>query len=106
MTVILSRFFKNSSILWEINKRLSGPSHKEIHVGRVVATLDTGKFSSQQNLYVVKNLDEPLLGGPLIKTLKLLGKVDAINDESHQYKKSLREYSKALENRKTYLKYK
>ena len=67
------------------DKRLYGPGHKEIHVGRVGATLDTGKISSQRDLYVVKNSDEPLLGVPAIKVLKLFGKII----DCHQYKKRL-----------------
>ena len=35
----------------------------------------------------MKNLDEPLLGGPAIKALKLVEKINAIYIESHQYKK-------------------
>ena len=37
----------------------------------VKAMLDNGRISSQQDLYVVKNLDEPLLRGPAIKALKI-----------------------------------
>ena len=66
-------------------------------MGRVEATLDTGKFSSQQDLYFVKNLDEPLLGRPAIKSMKLLGKINAINNKSHQYKKDSPRVFKGLE---------
>ena len=101
MTVILDRFFKkNSIIVWETNKRLYGQGHKEIYVvGRVEATLDTGKISSQQDLYVVKILDEPA-----IKALNLLGKIKAINNESHQYKKDFPRVFKGLGKLKNLLK--
>ena len=91
MTVIPDRIFrKNSPIVWETNKKLYEPGHKEIQViGRVEAMLDNGRISSQQDLYVVKNLDEPLLGGPAVKALKILGKINAINYESRRYKKKL-----------------
>ena len=66
MTVIPNQLFrKNSPIVWETNKKLCGPGHKEIQViGHVEAMLENGRISSQEDLYVVKNLDEPLLGGP------------------------------------------
>ena len=44
----------------------------------------------------MKNLDEPLLGGPAIKALKILGEIDAINNESHQYKKDFPRVFKGL----------
>ena len=60
------------------NKKLYGPGHKEIQViGRVEAMLDNGRISSQQDLYVVKIFDEPLLGGPAIKALKIFRKINA-----------------------------
>ena len=47
-----------------MNKKLYEPGHKEIQViGHVEAMLDNGRISSQQDLYVGKNLDEPLLRG-------------------------------------------
>ena len=88
MTVIPNWFFqKNSSIVWETKKKLYEPGRKEIQViGRVEAILDYGKISSKQDLYMVKNLKEPLLGGPAIKALKILGKINTIND-SHRHEK-------------------
>ena len=72
VTVIPDRFLrKMSPIVWETNEKLYGPGHKEIQVmGRVEAILDNGRISSQQDLYVVKNFDKPLLGGPATKALK------------------------------------
>ena len=98
VTVILNRLFrKNSPVVWDMNKKLYGPGHKEIQVIRhVEAMLDNGRISSQQDLYVVKNLDEPLLGEPAIKALKILGKIIAINNESHQYSKDFPRVFKGL----------
>ena len=58
--------------------------------------LDNGRISPQQDLYVVKNLDEPLLGGPAIKALKILGKFNAINNENHRYKQDFPRVFKKL----------
>ena len=71
-------------------KKLYGPGHKEIQViGCVEVMLDNRRISTQQDQYVVKNLDEPRMGGPAIKALKILEKINAINNESHRYKKTL-----------------
>ena len=88
VTVIPNRFLrKNSPIVWEKNKKLNGPGHKEIQViGHVEAILDYGKISLKQDLYMVKKLEEPLLGWPAIKALKILGKINTIN-ESDRYEK-------------------
>ena len=68
--------------------------------------LYNGRIFSQQDLYIVKNLDKPLLGGPAIKALRILGKINAINNESHRYKKDfLRVFKGPGKLRKTYTKY-
>ena len=66
--------------------------------------LDNGRIFSH-DLYTVKKLDEPRLGGPAIKALKILGEINATKNESNRYKKTFQEYSKSLENWKTYTKY-
>ena len=97
MTVIPDRFFqKNSPIVWETNKKLDGSGNKEIQViERVEAILDYEKISSKQDLYVVKILEELLLGGLAIKALKILGKINTIN-ESHRYEKEFPRVFKGL----------
>ena len=73
--------------MWGTNKKFYGPGHKEIQViGRVEDILDYGEISLKQDLYVAKNLEEPLLGGPAIKALKIFGKINTIN-ESDRYEK-------------------
>ena len=98
VTVIPDRFFrKKFPIVWETNKKLYGPGHKEIHVmGHVEAMLDNGRISSPQDLYIGKILDEPLAGGPAFKALKILGKINAISNESHRYKKDFPTVFKGL----------
>ena len=44
----------------------------------------------------MKILDEPLLGGPIIKALKILGKINAINNESRRYNKDFPRVIKGL----------
>ena len=51
----------------------------------------TEKTSTQQDLHVVKNLKEPLFGGPTNKALNLPKTVDTVKIEGHQYKKQLPE---------------
>uniref|UniRef100_A0A0L8G9Y1 Peptidase A2 domain-containing protein n=1 Tax=Octopus bimaculoides TaxID=37653 RepID=A0A0L8G9Y1_OCTBM len=81
-------FRKNSPIIKPTNKRLYGLGQHKIKVlGRVDATLSYGKAMLQQELYVVQDLAEPLLGGPAIKGLNLLSKINAIKSEAVQYKK-------------------
>ena len=68
-------------------QKLYGPGHKEIQVlGRVETILDYGKISLKHDLYVVKNLEELLLGGPAIIALKISEKINT-NNENHRHEK-------------------
>ena len=97
VTVIPDRFFsKKFPNSVGDKQKLYGPGHKEILViGRVEPILDYGKISSKQDLYMVKILEESLLGGPAIKALKILRKIDTIK-ESHRYEKEFPRVFKGL----------
>lgn len=49
------------------------------------------KNSSQQDLYVVESLKEPLLGGPAIKAFNLLKAVNTVKSKWHYYKEEFPE---------------
>ena len=85
MTVISDRFLEKIPQLHgrRIKNCMDLVTIKIQVIGRVEAILDNGIISSQQDIYVVKNLDELLLEGPAIKALKILGKIKAIYNESH-----------------------
>lgn len=53
-----------------------------------------GKNSSQQDLYVVEKLKEPLRGGVAIKALNLLKAVNMLRSEGHHYKEEFIELGK------------
>ena len=72
MTVVPDQYLKIFfSLIQPTTKRLYGPGLHEIKVIESVATtLVTEKANSQQDLYIVECLEEPLLGRPVIKALK------------------------------------
>ena len=47
-------------------------------MGRFVGFLEKDKFTTEQEIYVVKNLHKPLLGRPAIRDLNLLSRIDYI----------------------------
>ena len=74
VTVVPDRFFnKNLPLIQKTDKKLFGPGQSKINVlGRICATMTIGEVSSDQDLYVVADLEEPLLGRPAIEALKLI----------------------------------
>ena len=64
VTVVAHRFFKkNLPLIQKTDKKMSGPRQNKINVsGSVHAALAVGKTSSQQELYAVGDLKEPLWG--------------------------------------------
>ena len=73
VTVVPDRYFiTKKKLIHPTNKRLNRLCRHEMNIGSVEATLYTEKTSLQQNLYVVENLKDLLLGGPAIKALNLL----------------------------------
>ena len=89
--VVPDRFFnKNSPLIQKTDKKLFGPGQSKINVlGRVRATMTVGKVSSDQDLYVVVDLKRPLLGRPAIEALKLIERVNAVDND--QYRKEFPE---------------
>ena len=81
-------FRKNSPIIRKTNKKLYGAGRNQLNVvGYVEATLKTERSSIKQDLYVVKDLIEPLLGGAAINALNLLPKIETIKRRNPQPKK-------------------
>lgn len=103
VTVIPERFFlKNSPLIQKTTKKLYGPGHSELNVvGRVQATLTTDKTMTQQDLYVVTGLKEPLLGKPAIEALHLIERVNSIKQGMCQYKREFPELFTGLGKLKT-----
>ena len=87
VTVVPGRFFKeNSPLIQKTDKKLFGPGQNKINViGSVHATLAVGKTSSEQELYVVGDLKEPLSGRPATEALKLIERVNYV-DKENKYK--------------------
>ena len=77
---------KNSPIIKKTDKKkLFGPGQNELQVkGAVHATLTTKKMASDQDLHVVTNLKESLVGRPAITTLHLLERVNSIHQQDAQ----------------------
>ena len=67
VTVVPDRFFnKKSPLIQKTDKKLFGPGQSKIIVlGKVRATMAVGEVSTDQDLYVVADLKEPLLGRPI-----------------------------------------
>ena len=80
VSVIPDRFFKkNSSVIQTTSKKLFGPGKTDIKVmGMFTATLETERAKTRQDLYVIKDLQEPLLGRPAIEALGLLQLVSVL----------------------------
>lgn len=84
VTVIPDRYFrKNSPLVKRTDKKLFGVGQNELKVkGVVQATLETKNTSSVQDLYVVTNLKEPLLGRPAIEALQLYDRINEVRQET------------------------
>ena len=67
VAVVPDRFFnKKSPLIQKTDKKLFGPGQSKIIVlGKVRATMAVGEVSTDQDLYVVADLKEPLLGRPI-----------------------------------------
>ena len=84
VTVVSSRCFKkNSPLIQKTDMRLFGPAQNKINVpGSVQATVAVGETSSEQELYVVCGLKEPLLKRPAIEALKLIERVNSVDKDN------------------------
>ncbi|PVD31414.1 hypothetical protein C0Q70_06826 [Pomacea canaliculata] len=68
--------------LQKVRKKLYGPGHVEIAVeGMFKAKLTYKNVSTLQDVYVVKTLEEPLLGRPAITALKLIERINIVIEQ-------------------------
>ena len=83
MSVVPRRYFtKNSPLIQKTNKKLFSPGKTKIDVvGQFQATLTTEHTKTKQTLFVVGNLQEPLLGRPVIEALHLLERVNTLQSQ-------------------------
>ena len=83
VSVVPRRLFKkNSPLIEKTNKKLLGPGKMEIKVvGKYTTILKTEKTETEQDLYIVENLQEPLLGRPAIEALHLIERVNSAQQE-------------------------
>ena len=89
VTVIPEKMIpKGKRPLERTKKKLYGPGKKEITVLGKFSTLMTYKGKTvTQDIYVIKDLEEPLLGRPAISALQLIEKVNAVSDKEAQYRR-------------------
>ena len=83
VTVVPRRYFtKNSPLIQKTNKKLFGPGKTKIDViGQFQATLTTEHTETKQTMFVVGNLQEPLLGRSAIEALHLLERVNTLQSQ-------------------------
>ncbi|KAK7114087.1 hypothetical protein V1264_000209 [Littorina saxatilis] len=80
VSVVPERYFrKDSTAVSKTSKKLFGPGQTKINVvGQFTATLSTKKTNTVQDMYVIENLKEPLLGRPAIEALQLLERINTV----------------------------
>ena len=72
-----------SPLLRPLDKTLKGPSNGRLESrGRFVGYLQKDKVTTEQQIYVVKNLHKPLLGRPAIRDLNLVNRIDNVTEQS------------------------
>ena len=65
--------------LQESDRKLYGPGKNELQVkGRFSATMSQMRKSCKQDIYVIKGLQQALLGRPAIEALRVVHKVDHV----------------------------
>ncbi|XP_046855956.1 uncharacterized protein K02A2.6-like [Xenia sp. Carnegie-2017] len=86
VTVIPESGFMQTGItrMQSTNKELFGPNQAKLSVkGKIRATLRTATSkTTEQDIYIVKKLKEPLLGRPAINALDLIATVEAIQSNA------------------------
>ena len=93
VTVISESIYKKvgSPSLCEPDQTLGGPSNQTLPVkGKLSAQFQYGTITTEQNCYVVARLPRPLLGHPAIEQLKLLARVQEVQETPspiHKYSK-------------------
>ena len=76
---LFEKFCNQSGELEPNNKVLMGPCRQQIEcLGKMRATLQSNKHIFNEDVYVVKNLEQPLLGHKAWALLKLISKVNNI----------------------------
>lgn len=87
VTVVPANYFqKDSKLIQKTTVSLFGPGRTELQVvGKVRAVLASANAESEQDLFLIENLKEPLLGTPAIKALQLIG-VGAVQEKEENYK--------------------
>ena len=76
---LYEKLCNQSGELQPSNKVLMGPCRQQIDcVGKIRATLQSNKHTFNEDVYVVKNLEQPLLGRTAGASLKLISKVNNI----------------------------
>ena len=86
VTVIPEPVFMQTGItrIQSTNKELFGPNQAKLSVtGKIRATLKTATSkTTEQDIYIEKNLKEPLLGRPAINALNVIATVEAIQSNN------------------------
>ena len=89
VTVIPESLFNKmkSPKLSKAKRKLYGPNKSQLNVrGVFTAEFETDKKISEQTVYVVRGLSQPLLGRPAIERLELIAKVDGVEIQGKSYK--------------------
>ena len=88
VTVIPERLYLQTGInnLQKSSRQLFRPGQSKLSVkGVIKGNLKTGNTTnSTQEIYVVENLKQPLLGRPAINALNLVQKVDRIHSDDNR----------------------
>ena len=73
---------KNSLLIQKTNKKIFAPGKTKIYVvSQFQATLTTEHIKTKQTLFIVGNLQEPLLGRPAIEAFHLLERVNTLQSQ-------------------------
>ena len=73
---------KNSPLIQKTNKKIFAPGKTKIYVvSQFQATLTTEHIKTKQTLFIVGNLQEPLLGRPAIEAFHLLERVNTLQSQ-------------------------
>ncbi|KAK3749684.1 hypothetical protein QZH41_004323 [Actinostola sp. cb2023] len=81
VTVIPTSVYNHSGLnnIAKTTKKLFGPGQTELNVvGRLMTTLEGSKQTIKDEVYVVNDLNEPLLGRPAIEKFNLLKKINNV----------------------------
>lgn len=82
VTVLPEKEVPKNVVLQPVKKKLFGPSRKQIRVvEKFAATLQHNDKIVVQDIYVIRGLEEPLLGRPAIMELQLLSKVHSVQEQ-------------------------